>query len=245
MFDGAGGNQTSGGGSAARRAETQRSPGKLRDRMAAFEDASSGTAGPVTGGGADTLGNGRAKSPGLRSRMAAFEGGGAKPPLPGGKCEAPAKSRTVSAARQRAAAFEASVAGGDGVAKEEKRDRETITGKSPSIRERMAQMNQAQEASSKRAPSRALAVDVGDSLSDRMADLEADLQMNEDRAREKAMYKGAGSSQDIYGTAADLESQGLGGAIMAQNASGASVCTSGAMEEDRRTVKNEANKVMH
>ena len=176
--------------------------------------------------------------------MAAFEGGGAKPPLPDGKCEAPAKSRTVSAARQRAAAFEAGMAGGDAGGKMERRDRETITGKSPSIRERMAQMNQAQEASSKRAPSRALAVDVGDSLSDRMADLEADLQMNEDRAREKAIYKGAGSSQDVYAQAADLEAQGLGSAIMAQNAAGASVCSSGAMSEVRRTVKDEAYKVM-
>jgi len=79
-----------------------------------------------------------------------------------------------------------------------------------------------------------------------MGDLEADLQRNEDRAREKSVYKGAAGGQDIAAQAADLEAQGLGSAIAAQNAGGGgSVCSSGPAAEDRRTVIDEANKVMH
>jgi len=75
-----------------------------------------------------------------------------------------------------------------------------------------------------------------------MADLEVAKQLEEERAREAAQYNGKGGG-DIYATAAQLEAQGLGAALVGMNASGASV-SGGEIAEIRRTVKDEGNRVM-
>jgi len=221
---------------------TTRSPSRLKDRISAFE-----------GGGENkdqdhsqaAKAATRAKSPGLRNRMSAFEGGPSpgKPPLPGGTGE---KSGTVanSRAKERAAAFESGDTRSEMPVAD--RSRTQMTGKSPSVRERMAQMQATQDESAAKAakPSSAIKVEVGEGLADRMASLDTELEMAEARAREKALYTGKGGS-DIANTAADLESQGLGSALLAQNAAGGGgMCTTGPMSETRRTVKDEANLVM-